>query len=356
MSNKSLIGDMTEEVQQINADLISKLRTEQERGERASRVLELKRKAPEYQRLELDVKEGGRSLLHDEFGMPKVGPAKEKSKMPKMQEISNEPVNVRASVPDESKVVMHKTRSVGKSQAVLEQDDGFIPPKSNFVSVGQIDHSWYDEKVSGQAMVDNNEDVDIDQLQGVNPLADVHPDLIDHLKVLKNKILNTINSAKILVAEASSLEELSIIKENTLGSNSLIVQWFKSLKPQDRVKMGEFINTLVEDFLGEFSNKEQEVLEEEEILEQEKLLEQEVLESSQANEILEEGYQEGAEFPCDLKQGECAILVDNKLYSILVQEFARSEITKLLLRDNIDIERIQLIKRVPIEFGVLLGD
>ena len=355
MSKDSLIGDLTEEVQQINAGLISKLRSDQERGERASRALDLKRKAPEYQRLELDVKEGGRSLLHDEFGMPKVGPAKDKSKMLKMQEISNEPVNVRASVPDESKVVMHKGRSVGKSQAILEQDDGFIPPKSNFVSVGQIDHSWYDEKVAGQSMVDNNEDVDIDQLQGVNPLADVHPELTDHLKVLKNKLLNTINAAKVLVSEASSSEELDLIKNNTLGPASLIVQWFKSLGPKDRIKIGEFINTLVEDFLSEFSNKEQEILEEEELIEQEKLIEQEVLENSQEDEA-EEGYMEGAEFPINLKLGYCAILIDNKLYSILVQEYVRSEITKLLLQDNIDIERIQLIKRVPIEFGVLLGD
>ena len=144
------------------------------------RILEAKTRQPEYLRLDVEPKVGGQSLLHDEFGMPKTGGGQRRN-IPPMKEISNEPVVVKASKPTKIK---DRTFSMIQEEdgnyirvpdftgSNIEEDDKFIPPKSNFVSVGNMEHAWYDEKVTGISMVDNNDEVDVASLQGINPLAE----------------------------------------------------------------------------------------------------------------------------------------------------------------------------------------
>jgi hypothetical protein len=125
----------------------------------------------EYQRLDVDPKPAGKSLLHDKNGMRRVA-KKPQKQMPRAPEISNEPIKVPAKRVDEDSI-SYRNKKV---------------PKQPMAYVGMHeDQMWFDEELvaSGdklppeEEMIDNNEDVDVTALQGHDPLASTWADRME---------------------------------------------------------------------------------------------------------------------------------------------------------------------------------
>lgn len=356
----------------------------EKRGNRVRRILDSKRQPPEYQRLDIEPKQGGKSLLHDDFGLPKVGSASKKEDVPEMEEVSNEPVRVRASVPDESKVQIAKggipqrgrPSRAAEQSFTEEEDDRFIPPKSNFVSVGQKEHTWYDDKVAGPSeMVDNNaldpnapdeQLIDTNSLQGANPLADVENEEVSEIRKHFEQRLRYVHDGVLSQLEdVVNLEDLEQFKANVLGKGGVfaaVLRQFKKLPPQERRVVGELVNSVIDSLKLEFEAKEYEFLSEEdedeefppEVGEYEEGRNPED-EDTDANMDVGPAQPQTAKVSSALGEGQYAVLVDDKLFTVVDSaQDARQVLSRLILGNNVDVERIQLIKRVPIDFGVVL--
>lgn len=350
-----------------------------QRGNRVRRILDTKRRPPEYQRLDYEPKEGGRSLLHDEFGLPKVAPSSNKGDILIMKDIPNEPVAIKASQPKAQ--VSNGLPKRGVPSVLAQQsfdDDGFIPPKNNFVSVGQVDNAWATKEVTGlpdttnkdSKMVDNNwpknsseeenEQVaqQVEKLQGMNPLADLENDQVSAMrKHFEHKLQHIITEVIEKLQVVDTLDDLANIKANVLGKNGIlasILRQFSKLPPSDRAVIGESINNIIDQLKLEFEAKEYELTsdteDEEEYPEDESDLEDE------EDLDLGPGPQE-IKISTSLEEGQFAILIEDKLFTTIddAQE-ARKVLTKLILGNNVPVENIQLIKRIPIDFGVILDD
>lgn len=325
------------------------------KGNRVRRILETKRQAPEYQRLDIEPKEGGKSLLHDEFGILKVSPLPpNKGDIPIMNEISNEPVQIKASVQSSNM----KTPILKKGiPSPNNEDDGFVPPRSNFVSVGQKEHTWYSHEVAGypKETIDNNDEIDVDSLQGIDPLADVDDENISEIRKNFENILSMIEKdALSAVWAVTTLKELDEVKHTIFGKDSgltLLLKEFKSIPQKEKHIVGDLINYVVENIKLEISAKRDsfevdgpnyEIDNEEELQDSE--------EESESDES------ESVEFPT-LQEGSFAILVDDKLFNTTQSIVAAKDIlSRLILGNNIDVSRIQVLKRIPVDFGIIFGD
>ena len=155
-----------------------------------NRILKAKIRQPEHKRLDIKPSIGGSSLLHDEFGMPNVGNTKRREQAP-LKEINNDPVSIKAFVPND-KISYKKPNSpkIGLDFEPAAKDDDFLPPKSNFVAIGHVEHSWYDEKVTGPSSIDNNEMIDTEALQGIDPL-----DALKNVALNNNITINYANNS-----------------------------------------------------------------------------------------------------------------------------------------------------------------
>lgn len=371
------------------------------KGNRVRRILDMKRQPPAYQQLDIEPKEGGRSLLHDEFGLPKVSATPtNKGDIPVMPELSSEPVQIKASVPDPNKVqIAHGIPKRGnpspKAQAMV--DDGFFPPKNNFVAVGQVDTAWATKEVTGlpdtdNTMVDNNwpedsseEDGDVVErhvasLQGANPLADLEKESISAARKQFEHRLKHISTeviGKLQLVE--TLDELEDFKANVLGKGGVmntVLRQFAQIPPADRRIVGELINSVIDQLKIEFEAKENELIkyaddeEEDEPTEEdwEEYSKSELTEENESNIQWEDGEEPDEEPGSDippatakissaLAEGQFAILIDDKLFTTVdSSEKAKDAISRLILGNNVPVESIQLIKRIPIDFGVILGD
>ncbi len=343
---------------------------EDNRGNRVRRVLDNKRQPPAYQQLDLEPKEGGRSLLHDEFGIPKVS-SKPEDNLPPLKELPNEPVKIKASIPDESKYKMakgipQKGMPVKSAEQMMERDDGFIPPKSNFVNVGQVDHAWHDEKVTGlpeQAMIDNNsldsEDIDTDALQGLDPLADGQP----QVSKIRQEYEERLNTILVKVAEqmkrVTNLEQLKQFKGNVLGKKGVlaaVLKEFAKLPKGERQALGQLVNQFVEALRLEFDALEYELISNKEDDEEDM-----GMYPAEEEETVPEPVQ-NSEGSLSLQEGDYAILVDNKLFKLVHHEpgnpppevDVRHILSRLVLGNDIDVERVQVIKRCRVDFGITL--
>lgn len=338
----------------------------QRKGNRVRRILETKKQPPEYQRLDLEPKEGGRSLLHDEFGIPKVSPTQKKASLPEAPDIPNEPVHVKASVPSTN---IRAPLGVPKRGAPIpSDDDGFVPPPSNFVAVGQKDHTWYAPEVTGprpppvqldeeNEIIDNNDDVDIESLQGADPFADLKEEGGSEIREQFEKTLAYIEEqALALIYSATTLEELDKVKGYIFGKDSdltAVLREFKNIPVNERRIVGEVINYAVENLKLEITAKAKELSHEDPAPEP----------SPEEDEDEDKSHPDDKSFNpptakiSSLQDGHYAIFIDDKLFNTAPDvKLAREILSRLILGNNIDITRIQVIRRIPIDFGVVLGD
>ena len=329
-----------------------------EEKDSVKRMLEAKTRQPEYQKLDIEPKIGGQSLLHDEFGMPKVGNENRRN-IPTSREISSDPVIIKASVSN-SKPTFRK-QVVNK---VVDDDDKFIPPKNNFVSVGNVEHSWHDEKVTG--IIDNNEEVDIEKLQGVNTKIG------ESIKFFTKRLQHVKSLVVAELAEITDLQELKNLRENTFGPKGIFTDIVKQLDTlKDKIVIGELVNNMYSELDLEISGKEFELTSEAEedskVTEWPEEMAQIVRPSSDDDdddemhhEVEDDGDQEDAADPSAhpaIPEGHYAVILDGKLINIeedagIVRDF----ISDLLLNKNLELNRIQLIKRIKIDFGIILGE
>jgi hypothetical protein len=331
------------------------------------RMLEAKTRQPEYQRLDIEPKIGGQSLLHDEFGIPKVTASNRKN-VPMMKEISGDPVSVKASASTPAKTTFRKPGV--KKMVVVDDDDKFIPPKNNFVSVGNVEHAWYDDKVTG--IIDNNEEVDVEKLQGINPLADLkNPKTAESIKFFTKRLQHVKSLVIAELAEITDLGELNNLRANTFGPKGIftdIVRQLDTLKV-DKVLVGELVSQMYSELDLEIGGKEFELTseaeEDSEVTEWPEDMAQIVQPTDEdddeqvqeENEIDPESSDVASTRPAAIPEGHYAIIVDGKLVNIKEDIVAvRDFIGNLLLNDNLDIDKIQLIKRIKIDFGIILGD
>jgi hypothetical protein len=338
-----------------------------EEKDSVKRMLEAKTRQPEHQRLDIEPKIGGQSLLHDEFGMPKVGSEKRRN-IPVMREISAEPVVVKASADSTAKNTFRKP---GVKKTQVDEEDKFIPPKNNFVSVGNVEHSWHDEKVTG--IIDNNEEIDVEKLQGMNPLADIkNPKTAESVKFFTKRLQHVKSLVVAELSEITDLQELKNLRENTFGPKGIftdIVKQLDTLKV-DKVVVGELVSDMYSELDLEISGKEfeltSEAKEDSKVTEWPEEMAQIVRPSSDDEEVHhddddddDEDHEDAADpsAPAAIPEGHYAVIVDGKLINIeedagIVRDF----ISDLLLNENLELDRIQLIKRIKIDFGIILGE
>lgn len=349
--------------------------SDDKRVSRVRRILDSKRQPPEYQRLDIEPREGGRSLLHDEHGLPKVSRASEK-KAPLMREISNKPIPVKAV----------NKRGMPSKSAEQSADDGFLPPKSNFVSVGQTDHSWYDESVTGpsEKMIDNNEEVDTESIQRVsavdvdknvygigksNPLnpSDTSVKFQKRLRSVFSNIINEIETI-------SSLKDLNDFVANIRSKNGIlgsVIQSFENVPDDEKKVVGETVDQYFHQLNVELKSKEQELKYLEEDSEEsdetideydnEQLAEKQDLENlkDQVADSYDEQSEDG-EYQADLsniEEGQFGIFVKQELFTTCDTEAdARSILTKLVVENNVALSDVSVLKRLSIDFGISFGE
>lgn len=304
-----------------------------DRPNRVRSLLKHKQRQPAYQQLDIEPKPAGGSLLHDDNGMPKIGPKISLNDIPPSKDISNEPVKVKANNVRDS------------------EHDGFYPPKSNFsipqqnfVNVGGAeDHLWYDEKVSGSSdeMVDNNDDVDIDSLQGINPLSNLDDQRSNEAKSLFNSKLERVKAGiNQKLSTIDTVDSFNDFKTNIFGNKGIIsriisriISQYKKLTVHDMSLVSELISSFNDEIILLFESKENELL----IQEDETKLEQ------TKTKELEEG--------CFL------ILIDDQPAEIVEKAKDASDlIFHYFAKNDISLERIKLMKRIPIDFGIILSD
>lgn len=327
------------------------------KGNRVRRILESKRQPPEYQRLDIEPKEGGKSLLHDEFGILKVSPSPHnKGDIPMMDEIPSEPVQIKASVPSSNVKIPTGIPKKGPPAPSVDEEDGFYPPRSNFVSVGQKEHTWYAPEVTGppKETIDNNDDVDVESLQGMDPLEDLHNESASEIRLKFEKVLSMIEEeALALVYTATSPEDLDEIASSIFGKDSSLtslLREFKSIPAEERRVVGELINFAVENIKLEISSKQDSfgIEEEDEEPQEEDISKDDKVYIPQPGAI--------GKLPA-LQEGNFAILIDDKLFNTAQDaSSAKNILSRLILGNNVDVSRIQVIKRVPIDFGIILED
>lgn len=346
----------------------------EQRSNRVRQLLESKYK-PEYQKLDIEPKEGGKSLLHDEFGLPKVSPSSFK-KTEFVNNITNEPVFVKNSNPNnptQATAIPKKGFPSVSSQQNFE-DDGFIPPKNNFVSVGNVESSWATKEVTGlpdidnsnTTMVDNNwleskseQDSDfiaeqVNSLQGMNPLAELeNPKMSEHLKQFDQKLQIIFSDIVEKLKTIDSIDVFTNFKSNVLGKNGVldsILRKFSQIPAADRPRFGERINDIIDQLKTEFSAKEYELSENKT---------ENPEDSSENTEDDETTKSAPINIGTDLslQEGQFAILINNELFETAdsIKE-ANDSLSKLILGNDVPVENVQLIKRIPISFGIILDD
>ena len=316
--------------------------------EKMRRTLEIKRQPPEYQRLDIEPKVGGGSLLHDEFGMPKTGPAQHKGDIPMMESLPNEPIMMRSTKPEEI--------SLGaRPQKFLPvDDDKFIPPKSNFVSVGNVDTGWYNDKVVGPSkMIDNNEVVDVEALQGVSPLAPSETSIKTFEEMLKN--IKDATHAGLL--NVDDLNALSGLRAKILGKQGVfnrVLAKFNQVPPGEKAAIGSLISDVVSDLTLEFEAKEYEFISSGKDPEEA----QAPYEEDEDEDFEEEEEMHTADPAWTCKQlppGSYTVFVgDNVIKTVGTVNDARKIIEELVLGEKAKLEDIQLIKKIAVDFGVIL--
>jgi len=312
------------------------------------RALENKTQLPEYKKRDIDPPMGGRSLLHDEHGIPKVSAnPKSKGDIPMMKEIPNEPVAVQASEVENSAQVSMGVPRRG-APVTSENEDKFFPPKSNFVNVGAVEQSWHSEEVTGipdEPMIDNNDEVDVESMQG-----SFHNDLEDNettqLKAEWSKRMDLVRANVIAeLSRVSTYDEYEDLKSKVFGRSGVIARLakqFKNIKASHRSIIGPLTNELVDSLSMEFQTVESEFDDEPQM---------------QEDHATPEDVAKAKSPAFDLQEGQYCVIVRGVPVKVLnSKKEAQLVLSKILLGNNVDLKDVELITRVSIDFGVLIGD
>ena len=292
------------------------------------KILEEKQTIPEYQRLDIEPAEGGKPLLLNDFGKPLISKEiKNKLKVPLLKEITNEPIHCKAQQENNKKPI---------------DNDGFVPPKSNFVSIGNTkDHVWYDLPQSSK-----EDEIDIDALQGLDPLtSDINAAMSEQIIATEKMLLDIKTNVIKQLSTIENLDNLKLLKINLFGKNSnfdKMLSYINTLQPKEKHVIGEMIANTMSILSLEIDAKEYEFITSKE-------------ETIEDEEIDDEEYNSTENI--SLLEGDYSIYLDGENISVEQDiNIIRKILSKLLLEDNIDISRIMLIKRIPIDFGVLIKD
>jgi hypothetical protein len=138
------------------------------------------RRQPEYERLGVEPAVAGDSKLHDENGFPiRPGPVRGVQMPNPNRRITNDPVRVNAARPQQ---VYYSSQSQPQPQQPPQQPQDInvterVPPPQPMAHVGMVDQMWTDnvlvstgEKNTSTKVIDNNDYVDAESLQGFDPL------------------------------------------------------------------------------------------------------------------------------------------------------------------------------------------
>lgn len=320
------------------------------------KVLSRKRTPPAWQQLSIEPKEAGSVVNISNKNITKT------PKLPPLQELSNEPVLIKAINKEELPVnysnKFPKITSVADDN-FLPPRHNFVPPKDNFVSVGQKDHTWYSKEVTGD-MVDNNDKVDIDALQGHNPLEGVQtsilPKVLKQFELIQKRVIQSISTV-------NDIDELQGLKLKFLGQQGIVYALVSQMSSTDRAALSETINDFISDLSLEFESKEHEFLLNEDNegdlfeLEESSEDDEDFDPEEDAEEDTEDNQFSGpVKISSMLPEGGFAVLIDDQLITIVENaEQVKNVISRLVLERNVKISNIQLIKRIPIDFGVIIN-
>lgn len=299
-----------------------------------SNITSIKTSIPEWQRLDLEPKAAGKSLLHNELGLPILNKQNTRETIPLNKELSSDPVFIKAAV----------------------DDDKFIPPKSNFVAVGQTDQEWIEKSkiVNPRKLpkvVDNNQMVDVQSLQGIDPLSLNQKDdsntfsineVLKNLTELENLVINKISKA----ANLTQLHNLynSIFTNN--GYFNYILNQVEQLNLTSNVLLNESIADSKEKLLLEFQARKLEFLEPE----QQEPIDDEIFDEPDPEESPSEENKVTAD--------NVYILYVDKIpaFTTSSKDVILDKIYSLITKENKDLSDLMLVKRIPIDFGIILKD
>jgi hypothetical protein len=309
-------------------------------------------RVPEYQQLGIEPAEGGRSLLHDKAGMPKVPKAPEKKVLPP-DPISSKTVVVKAATEPSKVKFGSKKRGLPTASAQI--------PTDSFVNVGMSDdHLWYDDKVTGAApqVIDNNEYVDVEAAQGANPLTEtaISNPLIDRMKSLKDSVSH-------LIPSIDKFSDFVVFKKNLFDERGPIASVYSKITKipaAEQASVGLILNEILGDMKFEIDQREMELSSEESSeTSHEKPVEEVAAPAPKQKPLTDEMKKPQhpiVEVPL-MAEGQMTVLVNNRpIVRVYTEDEAKEVISDLLLNRGVDLRDVTILKRLSIEFGIVIGE
>jgi hypothetical protein len=297
------------------------------------------RRVPEYQRLGIEPSEGGTSRLHDENGFPILNIQEDRRNIPPAKELPNEPIAVKAKDMTKNRIQIASGSQTRGMPAHSSQEE--VKPK--ILNVGSNDeHLWYSKEVTGV-----DEEVDTDALQGNDPLsASQDPEVIDIMEKyldLQEKILNKLNSL-------SSKLDIENLKANLFAKSGIIDQMLKNIvkvSPANRKVVGEGVNDIIENIKNEFNAK---------LITNDKD-DDEDLNLMQTEDMDSDKKENPYEFLNSTPNGNYVLFQDNDpLEEFESKESLIKKLENLLIDQNININTLFVLKKIPLDFGIIIKD
>jgi len=310
------------------AELALKISPSSARLEKMDLDLKQKLNLPEYQTRDLEPRAGGKSLLHDDYGFPKVNPNihNPNDSIPELKSVPEIPISVKAS------------------NVFDGDDDGFFPPKANFVSVGATEeHTWYPPSVTGVTdSSDDQDEIDVESLQGLNPLPDLKINQSALYQSLKNDTLEKTNKILETIQKVKKPDVLSKFKntlQNSLNLFSAELNTAQQLSGIEQKEFKEWLNSTLVKLQEELDSRILELVGASETIP--------VPEKSEQDEEQEEEFPEGSYLLQVISSGRTEVIHSrDKLISLITQ----------LVMNGVELTDLQVIKRIKLDFGVLLNE
>ena len=274
-----------------------------------------KRVETEYNRMGVDPAEAGKSLLHDDHGLPKV-PRKPEEKMPPPEPVSNKPHPVKAVTEAEQEVQVGRRRHL---------------PSQPFAHVGvHQEKVWFEDEnsVANIPVADTEGDlgeeydeIDIESLQGSNPLDQDEQMFVEH--PTEDELLREEEDFT-RFKHGREIEQLESMAEDEEPEE----------QPKERARFDK------ERIEKAFERGFQKALEEE---------------RKRAEDSAEEDVDE---IDLDSVQPlEYVVILDDEIIATNRDRvFVKNMIGDMLIKHEIEMDRIKVFRRIPVDFGVVIGE